>query len=46
MAFLFKAIGNGSLFLLGLATPCATVVQILMCFVALAYKPGKKEIEE
>ena len=32
VAFLMQHIGNGSLFLIGLATPCSTVVQIIMCF--------------
>ncbi|MDE7362392.1 MAG: MATE family efflux transporter [Oscillospiraceae bacterium] len=33
VAFLMSHIGNNSLFLIGLATPCSTVVQIIMCFV-------------
>ena len=33
-AFLMQHFGNGSLFLIGLATPCSTVVQIFMCFAA------------
>ncbi|MCM1059802.1 MAG: MATE family efflux transporter [Eubacterium sp.] len=32
-AFLMSYIGNSSLFLIGLATPCSTVVQIIMCIV-------------
>ena len=36
-AFLLLNIGGGSLFLIGLATPCSTVVQIIMCFAAYAY---------
>lgn len=32
VAFLMQHIGNGSLFLIGLATPCSTVLQIIMCF--------------
>ena len=35
VAFLMQYIGNGSLFLIGLATPCSTVVQILLCFIVL-----------
>ena len=37
VAFLMQHIGNGSLFLIGLATPCSTVVQIMMCFIAYAH---------
>ena len=33
VAFLMKHIGHGSLFLIGLATPCSTVLQITMCFI-------------
>lgn len=32
VAFLMQHIGDGSLFLIGLATPCSTVVQIILCF--------------
>ncbi|HAG13598.1 MAG TPA: MATE family efflux transporter [Ruminococcus sp.] len=35
-AFLMQHFGNGSLFLIGLATPCSTVVQIFMCFAAFS----------
>lgn len=34
LAYLFSKIGNGSLFLIGLATPCSSVVQIILCIVA------------
>ncbi|MBQ4224799.1 MAG: MATE family efflux transporter [Oscillospiraceae bacterium] len=37
VAFIMQNIGGGSLFLIGLATPCSTVVQIIMCFAAYAY---------
>ena len=37
VAFLMQNIGGGSLFLIGLATPCSTIVQIIMCFAAYAY---------
>ena len=33
VAFLMQHIGHGSLFLIGLATPCSTVLQITMCFI-------------
>lgn len=33
-AFLMQNIGNNSLFLIGMAIPCSTVLQIIMCFVA------------
>lgn len=33
VAFLMSYFGNDSLFLIGLAIPCSTVVQIIMCFV-------------
>ena len=36
VAFIMQYIGNGSLFLIGLATPCSTVLQILMCFAVYA----------
>lgn len=32
VAFLMQHIGNGSLFLIGLATPCSTILQITLCF--------------
>lgn len=32
IAFVMQHLGNGSLFLIGLATPCSTVLQIIMCF--------------
>ena len=37
VAFLMQNTGGGSLFLIGLATPCSTIVQIIMCFAAYAY---------
>ncbi len=36
VAFLMRYIGNNSLFLIGLAIPCSTVVQIIMYFVMYA----------
>ncbi|MBQ7784130.1 MAG: MATE family efflux transporter, partial [Oscillospiraceae bacterium] len=42
VAFVMQHIGNGSLFLIGLATPCSTVLQIIMCFTA--YVHFKKNI--
>ncbi len=46
VAFLMQNIGGGSLFLIGLSTPCSTVVQIIMCFAAYAYfrKQAVKEM--
>ena len=32
VAFLMQHIGGGSLFMIGLATPCSTVLQIILCF--------------
>ncbi len=32
VAFLMRQIGKGSLFMIGLATPCSTLLQIIMCF--------------
>jgi len=32
VAFLMQHIGDGSLFLIGLATPCSTILQIVLCF--------------
>ena len=37
VAFLMQHFGNGSLFLIGLAIPCSTVLQIIMCFAAYFY---------
>ena len=37
VALLMQQIGNGSLFLIGLSTPCSTVIQIIMCFIAFFY---------
>lgn len=36
VAFLMQNIGNGSLFLIGLATPCSTIIQIILCFAVYA----------
>ena len=33
VAFLMQHFGNGSLFKIGLATPCSTVLQIILCFI-------------
>ncbi|MDO4939464.1 MAG: MATE family efflux transporter [Lachnospiraceae bacterium] len=35
VAFLMSRIGGGSLFMIGLAIPCSTVVQIILCLFAL-----------
>ena len=43
VAFLMKAVGNGSLFLIGLSTPCSTIVQIILCFAAYAYFRKKEK---
>ena len=32
VAFIMQHCGDGSLFLIGLATPCSTVLQIILCF--------------
>ncbi len=45
VAFLMQRIGNGSLFLIGLATPCSTVLQIIMCFAAYFYFAKQKRIK-
>ncbi len=37
VAFVMQRFGGGSLFLIGLSTPCSTVVQIIMCFAAFFY---------
>ena len=36
VAFIMQRVGGGSLFLIGLATPCSTVVQIILCFIVFA----------
>lgn len=42
-AFLMQKIGNGSLFLIGLAIPCSTVLQIIMCFAAYFWFRSHKD---
>lgn len=42
VAFLMQHFGNGSLFLIGLSTPCSTVLQIIMCFAALKHFNNQK----
>lgn len=43
VALLMQRIGNGSLFLIGLATPCSTVLQIILCFIAFfCFKKNRK----
>ncbi len=42
VAFLMQHFGNGSLFLIGLATPCSTILQITMCFIAYFLMNRKK----
>ena len=44
VAFLMQKIGGGSLFKIGLATPCSTVLQIIMCFIAYFVFMNKKNI--
>ena len=47
VAFLMQHIGGGSLFLIGLATPCSTVVQIIMCFaVYIRFSKGSKKVSQ
>ncbi|MCR5120908.1 MAG: MATE family efflux transporter [Ruminococcus sp.] len=40
VAFVMQQTGNGSLFKIGLATPCSTVLQIVMCFAAYVVFSG------
>ncbi len=42
VAFLMQRLTDGALFMIGLATPCSTVVQIVLCFAAYAVF-GRKE---
>lgn len=42
VAFLMQKIGNGSIFLIGLAIPCSTVLQIVLCFAAYIYYKKRK----
>ena len=44
-AFLMQKLGNDSLFLIGMAIPCSTVLQILMCFAAYFYFRSKNSHE-
>jgi len=41
VSFLMSTITPVSLFRIGLATPCSTVVQIILCFIAFAYYKKK-----
>ncbi|MCR5611529.1 MAG: MATE family efflux transporter [Clostridiales bacterium] len=43
VAFIMRRFGGGSLFLIGLATPCSTVVQIVMCFAVFLYLARKEK---
>lgn len=46
VALLMQQIGNGSLFLIGLSTPCSTVLQIIMCFIAFfRFRKSRKAME-
>ena len=45
VAFLMQHIGHGSLFLIGLATPCSTVLQITMCFAAFLVFVKKERVQ-
>ena len=42
VAFLMQRTGNGSLFKIGLATPCSTVLQIVMCFAVYVWFTKKE----
>ncbi|MBR1750519.1 MAG: MATE family efflux transporter [Ruminococcus sp.] len=44
VAFIMQHFGGGSLFLIGLATPCSTVLQIILCFAVYA-RFGRQEIK-
>ena len=37
VAFIMQHFGNGSLFLIGMAIPCSSILQIIMCFAAYFY---------
>lgn len=45
VAFIMQRFGGGSLFMIGLATPCSTVLQIILCFAVYArFTKQKKSI--
>lgn len=46
VAFLMQRFANGSLFLIGLATPCSTIMQIIMCFAVYAHLSRQKRKQE
>ena len=46
IAFIMQQIGNGSLFKIGLATPCSTVLQIIMCFAVYIHFTKSNAIKE
>ncbi len=41
VALLMQHFGGGSLFLIGLATPCSTIIQIILCFIVYA-RPDRR----
>ena len=44
LSFLLRSVGGGSLFLIGLATPASTILQIILCFAVYArYSRGIKD---
>ena len=45
VSFLMSKLMPGSLFHIGLATPCSTIVQILLCFGCLIYISRKKDLK-
>ena len=44
VAFIMEHFGKGSLFLIGLATPCSTVLQITMCFIMYIHLSRQKNL--
>lgn len=42
LVMLFNKVGNGSLFMIGLATPTSSAVQIVLCIVAFIYYEKRK----
>ena len=46
VAFLMKRYGHDSLFLIGLSTPCSTVVQIILCFVMYTVLKKKAALKQ
>lgn len=46
VAFIMRIVGGGSLFLIGLATPCSTVIQIILCSLYYPFATKGKKLQK